>query len=77
MIDEKVMNHLLDEFEEVIKKNGVNCMRVTDREEFIRNVHEKEMTYEGFVIVKSSEQSGIFYVNTAEWNTFNDRNEYS
>lgn len=66
MINEKVMNHLLDSFEEVIKKAGVDCMRVADRAEFLRAVYENEMKFDGFVILKSSKQSGIFYVDTEE-----------
>ena len=66
MISEKVMNRLLDSFEEVIKNEGVNCMRVEDRDEFLRRIYENEMKYDGFVIVKSSKQLGIFYVDTEE-----------
>jgi hypothetical protein len=66
MINEKLMNTLLDEFEKVITKNGVNCLRVADRAEFLRKVYENEMVYDGFVIIKSSKQSGIFYVDTEE-----------
>ena len=58
MINEKVMNHLLDSFEEVIKNAGVKCMRVKDRAEFLRRVYESETVYDGFVIVQSSKQSG-------------------
>lgn len=66
MINEKVMNHLLDSFEEVIEKAGVKCMRVTDRDEFLRKVYENELRYDGFVIVSSPKQSGIFYIDTVE-----------
>lgn len=66
MINEKVMNHLLDSFEEVIKNAGVKCMRVKDRAEFLRRVYENETVYDGFVIVQSSKQSGIFYIDTEE-----------
>lgn len=66
MINEKVMNGLLDSFEDVIKKAGVNCIRVADRTEFLRSIYENEMKYDGFVIIKSEKQSGIFYVDTEE-----------
>ncbi len=66
MLNEKLMNHLLDRFEEVITESGVKCMRVSDRAEFLRKVYESELTYDGFVIVKSDKQSGIFYVDTQE-----------
>lgn len=66
MINDKVMNQLLDSFEGVIKNAGVNCIRVTDREEFLRSIYENEMRYDGFVIIKSPKQSGIFYVDTEE-----------
>lgn len=66
MINEKVMNGILTGFEDVIKKAGVNCMRVADRAEFLRSIYENEMKYDGFVILKSKKQSGIFYVDTDE-----------
>lgn len=66
MISEKVMNRLLDSFEEVIKNEGVNCMRVADRSEFLRRIYENELKYDGFVILRSEKQSGIFYVDTEE-----------
>ncbi len=66
MISEKVMNQLLDSFEKVIKETGVKCMRVSDKTEFLRRIYEGEMVYDGFVIVQSEKQSGIFYIDTEE-----------
>ena len=77
MINENVMNHLLDEFEEVIKRNGVNCMRVIDKEDFLRVIFERKIVYDGFVIVKSSRQSGIFYVDMARLFDNENVSEYS
>lgn len=66
MISEKVMDRLLDNFEKVIEEAGVKCMRINDRSEFLRRIYENEMKYDGFVILKSSKQSGIFYVDTED-----------
>lgn len=66
MINEKVMNRILDGFEETIRKEGVKCMHVADEAEFLRSIHENGMAYDGFVIIKSSECSGIFYMDTGE-----------
>ncbi len=66
MINEKLMNRLLEGFESVVKDAGVKCLRVTDRDEFLRRIYENEMNFDGFVIVQSQKQSGIFYVDTEE-----------
>lgn len=63
---EKIMKDVLAGFEQVIKENGLNCMKVKDRADFLRQVYERELVYEGFVIVQSEKQSGIFYVDTQE-----------
>ena len=66
MINEKLMSQLLEGFEGVINNAGVKCMRVNDRDEFLRRIYENEMKFDGFVIVQSQKQSGIFYVDTEE-----------
>lgn len=63
---DKVMNNVLAGFEQVIKENGLNCIKVENRADFLRQVYERELIYDGFVIVQSDKQSGIFYVNTQE-----------
>ena len=42
MINEKLMNRLLEGFESVVKDAGVKCLRVTDRDEFLRRIYENE-----------------------------------
>lgn len=64
MINETVMNHLFDSFEEMIKRVGIDCMCMADRRDFLQAVYENGMRYDGFVIIKSSKQFGIFYVDT-------------
>lgn len=65
MISEKVLARLFDSFEKTIQESEVKCMRVNDREEFLRKVYDNELVYDGFVIVTSEKQTGIFYVDTA------------
>ena len=66
MISEKILSRLFESFEKAIQESGVKCMRITDRSEFLRKIYENELVYDGFVIVNSEKQTGIFYVDTAE-----------
>lgn len=66
MIAEKVISSLFDSFEKTIQENGLKCLRITDRNEFLRKIYENELVYDGFVLLKSEKQTGIFYVDTAE-----------
>lgn len=66
MIDEQIMNRLLDSFEAAIAAECVNCMCVNSREEFQRKLFERQMLYDGFVIVRSKNECGIFYVDTSK-----------
>ena len=66
MINEKVMSRLLDRFEEAIVSEGIDCMRVANRDEFQKSLFERAMEFDGFVVVRSKEESGIFYVDTSQ-----------
>ena len=66
MINEKVLNRLFESFEKTIQESGSRCMRISDRAEFLRKVYENELVYDGFVIIESDKQRGVFYVDTAE-----------
>ncbi len=65
MINEKVMKRLLDSFEKIIQDAGVNCMCVGSRDEFLKRIFENEMCFDGFVIIRSQQQSGILYIDTS------------
>lgn len=66
MINEKQMDEILDGFEDVVKKAGVECIRVTCKNDFLRKIFEHGMQYDGFVIVDSEIRTGIFYIDTRE-----------
>ena len=66
MISEKVLQRLFGTFEKAIQESGNRCMSITDRAEFLRKVYDNELVYDGFVIVDSGKQKGIFYVDTAD-----------
>lgn len=66
MVNEQIMNRLLDSFEAAIIAEGVNCMCVKSRDEFQRKLFERQMLYDGFVIVHSNEEIHIFYVDTSK-----------
>ena len=66
MINEKVLQRLFETFEEAIQESGNRCISITDRAEFLRKVYENELVYDGFVIVNSEKQKGVFYVDTVD-----------
>ena len=66
MISKEIMNRLLDRFEAAIVSEGIEYMCVNNRDEFQKSLFEREMKFDGLVIVRSKEGCEIFYVDTSE-----------
>ncbi len=64
MAERNVFNKLVPDLEEVFHKNGVNCIRVSGADDFLRKMFEHEMLYKGFVVLSDGSAPAIFYLDT-------------
>lgn len=65
-MDLKLMEQLLDYFEEDIQKLGYQCIRVRNFEDFYMKLNCMGGSYKGFVIVHSLNDIGLIYIDTDE-----------
>lgn len=65
MAERNVFDKLMCSFENALLDNGVDYIRISCFDDFLRKIFEREMKFKGFVMYESGPGSIIFHLDTS------------